>query len=109
MIYAFALPITESKEETAVKLLPPYHVILENDDDHTMDFVIFVLREVFKYDQPKAYSLMLEAHEKGQAIVWTGAKEVAELKLEQIQTFHEKHPVTGKNLGSLGSRIEPAA
>ena len=37
----------------------------------------------------------------------TGTKEVAELKLEQMLSFHEIQP-GGKKLGPLGVRIEPA-
>ena len=104
-----SVPVLEPETENATRLLPPYHVIVENDDHHTMDFVVEVLRKVFGFDMPKSFSLMMHAHEKGEAIVWTGAKEVAELKLEQILTFHQKHPVTGKDLGPLGCRIEASS
>lgn len=90
----------ELDEETKAKILPPYHVILQNDDHHSMQFVLTVLIKVFGYDQERCYQLMLLAHETGLAVVWTGSKEVAELKLEQIQTCKE-----GK-FGSLGAYIE---
>jgi hypothetical protein len=41
-------------------------------------------------------------------VVWTGPKEVAELKAEQIQTFHEIREPDARNLGPLGCTIEPA-
>jgi ATP-dependent Clp protease adaptor protein ClpS len=94
-------------EETKTRLLPPYNVILENDDDHSMDFVIGVLQKALAYSAERSFQLMLLAHESGQAIVWTGSKEVAELKLEQMLSFHEIKP-DGKKLGPLGVRIEPA-
>ena len=50
---------------------------------------------------------MLTAHTSGQAVVWTGSKGVAELKLEQIQTFHETRDAATR-LGPLSCRIEPA-
>ena len=102
-------PVLEPETESVVRRQPPYHVILENDEHHTMDFVIEVLRKVFNFDQAKAQQLMTHAHENGEVIVWTGSKEVAELKLEQMTTFHQKHPTSGKDLGPLGCRIEPAA
>src|SRR5436305_14855543 len=95
------------REETKVRLLPPYNVILENDDHHSMEFVIEVLQKALGYNEQKSYQLMLLAHTSGQAVVWTGAKEVAELKLEQMQSFHENKP-NGQKLGPLGVRIEPA-
>jgi ATP-dependent Clp protease adaptor protein ClpS len=90
------------------RLLPPYNVILENDDDHSMDFVVEVLRKVFGFDLTKSIQLMLTAHETGCAVVWTGPKEVAELKAEQMTTFHQIRENDNKDLGPLGVRIEPA-
>ncbi len=100
--------VLEPETDTRRRLLPPYNVILENDDDHSMDFVIEVLRKVFGYPQEKSFQLMLKAHEEGCAVVWTGPKEVAELKAEQISTFHETRERDSKELGPVGVRIEPA-
>ena len=96
----------EEREEIQTKLLPPYHVIVLNDDHHSMEFVVEVLCKVFGYQPERSVQLMLEAHTSGRAIVWTGAKEVAELKAEQITSFHEKRG--GTDLGPLGCTIEPA-
>jgi ATP-dependent Clp protease adaptor protein ClpS len=100
--------VAEPKVDNRAKLLPPYHVLIENDDDHSQVFVVMVLRQVFGYDEPKATSLMHAAEENGEAVVWTGPKEVAELKLDQIRTYHEKHWRDGHDIGPLRSRIEPA-
>ena len=96
------------RERTRPRLLPPYHVILENDALHSMEFVVEVLQKVLGCTVEHAVQLMLEAHTTGRAVVWTGTKEVAELKVEQIRTFHETHPGTGAQLGPLGCYIEPA-
>jgi ATP-dependent Clp protease adaptor protein ClpS len=63
---------------------PPYAVVLHNDDVNTMDFVALVLRKVFGYAPERCVELMLQAHEKGKAVVWVGPLEVAELKADQI-------------------------
>ena len=99
--------VAEPETRTRPKLLPPYHVLIENDDHHSMEFVVMVLQSVFGHSLEKAAELMIIAHEQGEAVVWTGAKEVAELKLEQIMTHREKHR-DGRDLGPLGCRIEPA-
>lgn len=99
---------TAPEVDTRSKLLPPYHVLIENDDDHSQPFVVAVLRKVFGYDEPKAIALMHAAEEHGETVVWTGAKEVAELKLDQLRTFHEKHWQDERDLGPLMCRIEPA-
>ncbi len=97
----------QEREDIKVRRLPPYHVMLENDDHHSQDFVVEVLCKALGYTEQRAYLLMYEAHTKDRAIVWTGAKEVAELKAEQIQSFHEIRP-DGRQLGPLGVTIEPA-
>jgi ATP-dependent Clp protease adaptor protein ClpS len=98
----------KEREETRTRRLPPYHVIIENDDYHTFEFVIDVLRKVLGCAPERAMQLTMQAHTTGRAIIWTGPKEVAELKLEQVLTFHEVHPLSGQKLGPLGCTIEPA-
>ena len=41
-------------------------------------------------------------------MVWTAPREVAELKAEQILTFHEVRESDGHDLGPLGCTVEPA-
>src|SRR5437660_303397 len=77
------------REETQTRLLPPYNVILENDDYHSFEFVIEVLRKVLACTQQRAFQLTEEAHTKGRAVIWSGPKEVAELKVEQVNSCHE--------------------
>jgi len=88
-------------------LLPPHAVILLNDDKHTFLYVIDVLIKVFKYSLEEAKKITLEIHEEGEAVVWTGSKEVAELKAEQVVNFgHDNYapqPVTFP----LGVRVVP--
>jgi len=101
-------PLLEPEVDDRPRLLPPYNVLLMNDDDHSMEFVIEVLRKVFSFPQEKSFQLMMEAHKSGVAVVWTGSKEVAELKAEQMSTFHETRAKDKKDLGPVGVRIEPA-
>lgn len=102
------MPVLEPETTSRPRLLPPYNVILMNDDDHSMEFVVDVLRKVFGYPLEKSFQLMQTAHETGMAVVWTGPKEVAELKAEQMSTFHETRERDNKDLGPVGVRIEPA-
>jgi ATP-dependent Clp protease adaptor protein ClpS len=94
------------REETRTRFLPPYNVILENDDDHTFEFVMEVLRKVLGCTEQRAFQLTNEAHTKGRAVIWTGPKEVAELKVEQVLTCHETRGT--RKLGPLGCTLEPA-
>jgi ATP-dependent Clp protease adaptor protein ClpS len=97
-----AAPKTIPEEETHTRRVPPYHVILENDDYHSQEFVVNVLRKALGYSAERAFQLMMLAHTSGRSVVWTGPKEVAELKADQIRTFHE-----GAH-GPLHCTIEPA-
>jgi ATP-dependent Clp protease adaptor protein ClpS len=97
----------EIDEAIQPRLLPPYNLILENDDFHSFEFVVMVLCKALGYSVERSVQYTLEAHETGQSVVWTGSKEVAELKLEQITTFHEDR-ADGRKFGPLSCRIEPA-
>jgi len=81
-------PDTRSKPKTdpRPKVQPPYAVILFNDDDHTMLYVIESLQKVFGYAVEKCLDLAMQAHAQGKAIVWTGMLEVAELKRDQLRS-----------------------
>ena len=99
---------TQPREDLRTRLLPPYNVVLLNDDHHSAPFVIAVLCKVLGCPPERAYELMLTAHTAGRSVIWTGPKEVAELKAEQVQTFHETREEDGAHLGPLGCVIEPA-
>src|SRR5262245_23065599 len=88
-------PKSQPREQTRTRKVPPYHVILENDDHHSFEFVVDVLRKALGYATERAYQLTMLAHTSGRAVVWTGSKEVAELKAEQIRTFHEVRAADG--------------
>src|ERR1700730_6733656 len=96
-------PATESRprDETRTRRIPPYNVILLNDDHHSMEFVVGVLCKVLGCSAERAFQFMIEAHESGRSIIWTGTREVAELKAEQIQTFPEVR-ADGAQFGPLG-------
>jgi ATP-dependent Clp protease adaptor protein ClpS len=96
------------RTETRTRRLPPYNVILENDEHHSFGFVMEVLLKVLGCSLERAQALMHEAHTSGRSIIWTGPKEVAELKVEQVQSFHEVRAADGAQLGPLGCCMEPA-
>jgi ATP-dependent Clp protease adaptor protein ClpS len=98
----------KSKEETRTRRLPPYNVVLENDDHHSFEFVVDVVRKVLNCPLERAFQLTLHAHTTGAAVIWTGPKEVAELKAEQVHTFHEVRAADNAQLGPLSCYIEPA-
>jgi ATP-dependent Clp protease adaptor protein ClpS len=108
LLNAVAVPETETTEQTHTRRIPPYNVIIYNDDHHSMEFVVEVLCKALGVTLERAVEFMWTAHTSGRAAVWTGSKEGAELKAEQIQTFREVSSRDGAQLGPLGVAIEPA-
>ena len=83
-----ATTATRPRERTLAEILPPYNVILLNDDVHPMDYVVIaLLRSVPALTLDRAAELMAEAHTTGQAVVITCPLEPAELYRDRIQTY----------------------
>lgn len=60
-----------------------YKVIIFNDDFTTMDFVVMILTDIFFKSQAEAEKLMLDVHEKGQAIVGIYTFDIATSKVKK--------------------------
>jgi ATP-dependent Clp protease adaptor protein ClpS len=87
--------------------MPRYHVILLNDDDHTYEYVILMLGELFGHSKERAFQMAQEVDKTGRAIVDTTSKERAELKQEQIHAYGAD-PLSTHSKGSMSAVIEPA-
>jgi ATP-dependent Clp protease adaptor protein ClpS len=99
-------PKTRTKERT--RRQPPYHVILLDDDDHTYEYVIRMLQELFAHSYETAYLMAVEVDTTGRVIVLTTTKEHAELKRDQIHAFGAD-PLSSRGCaGSMSAVIEPA-
>jgi ATP-dependent Clp protease adaptor protein ClpS len=77
--------VTVPEEETEGSLDQPWHVLVFNDPVNLMQYVTFVLQRVFGYSAKKAEQMMLDVHQKGKCIVWTGERERAEHYTQQLQ------------------------
>ena len=89
------------------KKQPPYAVVLFNDDEHSFHYVVETLMKVFGYPLEKSYLLTLQVHNEGKGIVWSGSREVAELKRDQIRSAGPDFYATQKVDFPLGVTIEP--
>lgn len=101
------LPELDVEEETRTRRQPPYNVILLNDEDHTYEYVILMLKELFAYPIEKGFELARIVDQTGRAIVCTTSMERAELKQEQIHAFGPD-PRIPRCKGSMYAEIEPA-
>ena len=98
---------SQSDTKRQPQQLPPYNVVLLNDNDHTYEYVIQLLRTVFAYPEEKGFQLAKCVDVNERAIVLTTHRELAELKREQIQSFGTDHRVASCK-GSMSAIIEPA-
>lgn len=62
-------------------------VVIHDDDEHTFPYCIELLQRVFRFDDRTAYQLTSEIHSQGKAVIWSGSRELAELKRNQICEF----------------------
>lgn len=106
------LPVTETvrrrrqRQSSRPRRQPRYHVILWNDDDHTYQYVIAMLQELFGYPVEKGYQLAREVDTTGRAIVITTTREHAELKRDQIHAYGKDAAIKDCK-GSMWATIEP--
>ena len=96
-----AAPKSERKE------LPPYHVVLLDDNEHTYAYVIDMLQSLFAHGKEKAFELEKQVDGSGRAIVCKTHKERAEMKRDQILGYGCDLAVASCQ-GSMRALIEPA-
>ncbi len=75
-------PVEVTEQQTRV--LPPYRVILHNDDVNTFEHVILAILKLTPLKEPEAVARTIEAHETGSALLLVTHKERAELYVEQF-------------------------
>ena len=88
------------------KQQPRYHVVLWDDSEHTFEYVIMMMQQLFGYTFERAWQFAKDVDSNGRAICVTTTKEHAELKRDQIHAFG-KDPLARKCSGSMSSSIEP--
>jgi ATP-dependent Clp protease adaptor protein ClpS len=96
---------TESQQKP--RRQPPYNVVLWNDDDHTYEYVILMLMELFAHPPEKGFLLAKEVDTQGRVIVMTTTMELAELKRDQIHAYGKDFWIANCK-GSMWATIEPA-
>ena len=96
----------KKKTDKRRKRQPRYHVVLWDSDDHSYEYVIRMMQQLFHHDEVKAFVIAKAVDTSGRAICLTTTKEHAELKRDQIHAFGaDKHIPRCK--GSMHATIEP--
>jgi ATP-dependent Clp protease adaptor protein ClpS len=100
--------LVEQREQSRPqrKRQPRYSVILWDDDDHTYDYVIRMMQELFGHDQEQAWQIADCVNNSGRAVCLTTTLEHAELKRDQIHGFGADAHLS-RCKGAMFSTIEP--
>ncbi len=96
----------EKKQKT--EGLPPYNVVLLDDDEHSFEYVIYMLKKLFGHSPEKGYKMAVEVDTTGRVVVATTNLEQAELKRDQIHAFGPD-PLIPRCKGSMSAVVEPAS
>jgi len=76
---------TKPRTRTSVKTERPrlHKVILLNDDYTPREFVVQVLKAVFRMNVERAYHVMMTAHRRGVCVIAVYTRDVAETKAKE--------------------------
>jgi ATP-dependent Clp protease adaptor protein ClpS len=76
---------TAPRTKTRPKVERPklWKVILLNDDYTPREFVVMVLKSVFRLNEDQAYNVMMTAHQRGACVIAVFTKDVAETKAKE--------------------------
>jgi len=67
-----------------------WKVLLHNDDYTTQEFVVFLLKTVFRKSEPEATAIMLAVHQAGLGVAGVYTKDVAETRAERGRQLAER-------------------
>jgi ATP-dependent Clp protease adaptor protein ClpS len=89
MSQAAVKPKTKVKPKTERPKL--YKVILLNDDYTPREFVVIVLKAVFRMNEEEAYNVMITAHRRGACVIAVFTRDVAETKAKEATELGKEH------------------
>jgi ATP-dependent Clp protease adaptor protein ClpS len=88
-------------------LIPLYHVVLLDADQHTYDYVIEMLQRLFLFSAAEAFQHAREVDTTGRTVVITCELPQAEYARDQIQAYGAD-PRLPDSKGSMTAVLEPA-
>ena len=80
-------PSPAPSPRTPTETLPPWNVLLHNDEVNDMGFVVESLCRFARLSVPTATRCTMEAHKKGLSLVLATHREHAELGAEQLTSL----------------------
>ena len=81
--------VVKPRSKVKVKTDRPklWKVILLNDDFTPREFVVQVLKAVFRMNETHAYHVMMTAHQKGACVIAVFTRDVADTKAKEATEF----------------------
>jgi ATP-dependent Clp protease adaptor protein ClpS len=81
-------PSPEAASRTELELSGVWRVVVLNDPVNLMSYVVMIFKKVFGFTETVARRHMLEVHEQGRSVVWSGLREKAEAYVFTLQQWH---------------------
>ena len=82
---------TKVLERQKLKKPKMFKVLLHNDHYTTMEFVVWILRGIFRRSEAEATEIMLHIHQSGIGIAGVYSKGVAEMKVAKTLDLAKEH------------------
>ena len=101
------LPSVTEEVQVRTRRMPPWNVVLLNDDDHSYEYVIEMLHRLLGVPVVEAFLMAREVDTAGRVIVLTTHRERAELERDRIHAYGAD-PRIPRCAGSMSAAIEPA-
>lgn len=98
--------IINAEFEESAEITPQYNVVLLDDNDHTYDYVIEMLMELFGHSKATAFEMACEVDFIGRVVVYTSGKDEAEVKRDEIISYGPDWRLE-RSKGSMSAVVEP--
>ena len=99
-------PERGTRKRSSEDYTPLYHVVLLDDDEHTYDYVVEMLVQLFALDAAEAWNRAVEVDTTGRTVVITCDLDAAEFGRDQIHAFGADWRMPNCK-GSMSAIVEP--
>ena len=85
-----AAPDSTTKTKVVIREPKKFQVLLLDEPNTPMDYVVYVLQSVFKMDDPTAKAVMLQVHNNGKGVAGVYDFETAKEKVAGVEAHNAK-------------------
>lgn len=99
--------LADEKTNTKRLVLPLWNVVLLDDNFHTYEYVITMLKDLFGHPEATCFQMAKEVDLQSRVIVFSTHRERAELERSRILSYGAD-PLIPQCKGSMNAIIEPS-